>query len=320
MPAKKILLIKAAQAKPFVETAMRLGAPVRSLASQASMPIKPVLAGEGVIGEHSLWRFIELAGKHSGCELFGYLTALDHPVTSTGQLGGMAITLAESLQETLQMFSREVVTESNHCDYRLITRDEETWFSRGMVFEGHGADWLAEQYVLTFITQIIRLCTAGDWLPRKIHIATRNEPVELPPEWNTTQVIWGADRTELLIESELLSLPPKASTRVGLKKTDRNAMLLEDLIDRQIWTGQHGLENAALELGMSPTTLKRRLSAIDTSYSELLLCRRIHHATRLLSKSDMRVGKIAEALGYSSVSCFSRAFLKATGYSPSSQR
>ena len=86
MPAKKILLLKAAQAKPFVETAMRLGAPVKSLARQASMPIRPVLAGEGVIGEHSLWRFIELAGRHCSCEQIGYLTALDHPVTSTGLL------------------------------------------------------------------------------------------------------------------------------------------------------------------------------------------------------------------------------------------
>ena len=76
MPRKQIYLIKAAQAKPFFETASRLGAPVRAMARHAGMPIKAVRSGEGVIGEHSLWRFVELAAQHLGNDHFGYLTAV----------------------------------------------------------------------------------------------------------------------------------------------------------------------------------------------------------------------------------------------------
>jgi len=325
MPQTPVYLIKAAQAKPFVETASRLGAPVRTLAHQADMPIKAASSGEGVIGEYSLWRFNELVARHLDSDQFGYLTAVDHPITRTGELGGMGITLNRSLKGILETFNRDVVTESDNCDYGLTTRNGKPWFTRELVFEGHGASWIAEQYVLMFIIQIIRLCAPGDWLPRKIRVATQNMPVRLPPEWASIDVEWGAPRTELLIDNEVLDLPPRHITMQsvllpGSVHTQKNTMLIEHLVDRQIWTGQTGLEDTAQELGMSTATLKRRLAEINTSYSEILLERRLHHATRLLEKSDLSVGEIAKALGYSAVSSFSRAFHNATGMSPTSRR
>ena len=320
MPRQEVLLVKAAQARPFVETAQRLGAPVKTIAFEAGMPYELVLAGEGAIGEHSLWRFIELVSEYPGCEQIGYLTALDHPVTNSGMLGGMEITQAKSLRETLDLFFKEVVNESDHCDYRLTTRNGESWFSRELVFKGHGAGWFAEQYVLSFIIQIIRLHSVSDWLPRRIRIATLSLPVELPPEWSEIQVEWGSGRTGLLVDKELLGLPPRKKTQSAIKAGEHSSVLIEQFVDSQIWSRQHGLENAANELGVSSATLKRRLSDIGTSYSELLLRRRLHHGNRLLKHTDMSVGKIADALGYSSVQSFSRAFRKATGFPPASQR
>ncbi len=81
-----------------------------------------------------------------------------------------------------------------------------------------------------------------------------------------------------------------------------------------------GLNNAAGELGMSVSTLKRRLAELSTSYSEILAERRLHHGTRLLGMSDRSVNEIAESLGYSAVANFSRAFRKAAGVSPSTWR
>jgi len=78
MTTKIIHLIRAAQAKPFIETAARLGLPVKNLARKADMPYKPVRTGDGVIGERSLWRFVELAINYKDCEHLGYITALDH--------------------------------------------------------------------------------------------------------------------------------------------------------------------------------------------------------------------------------------------------
>ncbi|RLA27818.1 MAG: hypothetical protein DRR11_17655, partial [Gammaproteobacteria bacterium] len=144
MTTKKIHLIRAAQAKPFVKTAARLGLPVKNLARKADMPYKPVRTGDGVIGERSLWRFVELAIDYKDCEHLGYITALDHSVTHTGQLGGMEITLAGSLRDILRIFCREVVNQSDGSNYRLIRRRRQTWFARDLMFIDSPAGWQAE--------------------------------------------------------------------------------------------------------------------------------------------------------------------------------
>lgn len=325
MPRKKIHLIKASQAKPFIQTAARLGVPVKALARQAGVPFKSVQKGEGVIGEYSLWRFVELASKYPGCEHLGYLTALDHPITHTGQLGGMAIEVADSLEHILEIFCCEVVTESDSCDYRLVSQGSEKWFTRGLVIENTADGWQPELYVLAFVIQIVRLCAPGDWLPRKIRIATRQSPESLPAEWGSTDIDWGWPRTELHVEERILKLPPRFADAnrqptTGTTHTKQNRMLIQDLVDRQIWSKQFGLNAAARELGMSGATLKRRLADMNASYSEILRERRLHHGTRLLERPDTSVKKIAEILGYSAVSNFSRAFRKANGTSPSNWR
>lgn len=322
MTQKKIHLIRAAQAKPFVETASRLGAPVRKLAKKAGLPLKSVRADEGVIGEHSLWEFVTLASKHLNCEHFGYFSALDHPVHQTVQLGGMKITCAISLKEILEKFIREVITESDNCDYQLINKSGETWFTRRIAWR-HEAGWIAEQYVLSFIIQIIRLCAPGDWLPQRMRIATRPLPVSLPAEWSAVFIDWGWPRTEILIENELLTLPPRFPNEEEMfasQSDERNTMLIEDLVDRQIWEGNISQQMLADELGMSISTLKRRLSLLNTSFSAILRDRRVHHATHLIEKSALSIGHIANMMGYTSVSNFSRAFQKATGKSPGELR
>ena len=321
MPRKTIHLIQAAQVKPFIETASRLGVPVKDLARETGLPIDAVKRAEGVVGETAAWRFVERASQYPKCEHLGYLTALDHPVTHSAQLGGMAITLANSLREILEIFCREVITESDSCEYRLVEQSRKTWFARELVITDAADGWQPEQYVLTFIIQIARLCAPGDWLPRKIRIATRKSPVALPAEWNSIEVDWGWHRTEILLEKDVLKHGPRLRGEGSLalpKRTEagRDQMVIQDLVDRQIWSHQAVLDFAARELGMSRSTLKRRLDAMNTSYSEILRERRLHHATRLLEWSDMSVREIAESLGYTAVSNFSRAFSKAQGMSP----
>ena len=193
------------------------------------------------------------------------------------------------------------------------------------MFADSAAGWQTEQYMLTVLIQIVRICAPVDWLPRRVRIATSPSAAPLPAEWSWIDVDWGWRRTEMLIEDEVLGLPPRfhidrSRPSLAVARTERRRMVIQDLVDRQIWSHRHGLEDAARELGMSTATLKRRLADMNTSYSEILQERRLHHAVHMLDASQMSVGKIAEVLGYSAVSNFSRAFRKATGLSPGGWR
>lgn len=84
--------------------------------------------------------------------------------------------------------------------------------------------------------------------------------------------------------------------------------------------GYPSLEATAEVLHMTERTLRRRLQDEGTSYSELLDEARRRDAVRLLGKSDLDVGAIAERLGYNDAANFTRAFRKWAGMAPSQFR
>ena len=81
-----------------------------------------------------------------------------------------------------------------------------------------------------------------------------------------------------------------------------------------------GIEAVAERLHMSDRTLKRQLSREGTTFSNIVEEIRYRHATALLSRTDFTLDQIAEQLGYSDLTNFSRAFKRWSGRSPSQWR
>lgn len=71
---------------------------------------------------------------------------------------------------------------------------------------------------------------------------------------------------------------------------------------------------------VSERTLKRRLSAEGTSFRTLSADGRRAVAEALLADETLRIGEIAERLGFSDLSSFSQAFKRWTGLAPSAYR
>ncbi|KZZ39087.1 MULTISPECIES: AraC family transcriptional regulator [unclassified Oleiphilus] len=76
------------------------------------------------------------------------------------------------------------------------------------------------------------------------------------------------------------------------------------------------LDTLASELCMSPRTLRRHLQSHETSYKELLEEERKRVALAHIRKQDISIETLAESLGYSDASSFSRAFKRWYGLSP----
>lgn len=80
------------------------------------------------------------------------------------------------------------------------------------------------------------------------------------------------------------------------------------------------ITDVAAQLGMSERSLRRRLAGKGVNHSELLReCRQLI-AEQRLAEPDTPLKQIAEALGFSSVTCFHRAFKGWTGVTPSEWR
>jgi len=80
------------------------------------------------------------------------------------------------------------------------------------------------------------------------------------------------------------------------------------------------MPQAAARLAVSEATLRRRLHAEGTSFSELLVDVRMSHALTLLQSTDEPVALIASKVGYESASRFAIRFRERFGFAPTAIR
>jgi len=320
---KQIHLIKAAQVLPFIRTLEQKGAPVRQIANLAQFPLDVVYADDGVIGEYSAWRFIELAANREHYDLFGYDTARKFPIHSPEGLGGLRMREAQSLKMLLEYFIEDAQAESTGCAYSLAPDVDGMWFSRQQMFGKNGVSWQTEQYMITIIIQIIRLCAGAKWLPAEVRISSTDIEQPLPDEWEKIKFTWGGKLTEIKIPGHELDIPPPtrlgpddAASRNASNKRTTAALHFAALVKSQILTNTTGLESAANQTGLSPTTLKRKLAAMKTSYSDILDQVRLQIAKSRLENPALPIHVIAAELGYRYPANFTRAFKRLHGLSP----
>ena len=76
------------------------------------------------------------------------------------------------------------------------------------------------------------------------------------------------------------------------------------------------IELVAEAVGTSVRTLQRRLSEINTTFSDVLEKVRLKKAKQLINQSGFSLNDIAFELGYSDQAHFTRAFRRWTGVSP----
>ena len=80
------------------------------------------------------------------------------------------------------------------------------------------------------------------------------------------------------------------------------------------------LTAAAKSLGISRRSLQRKLTARGQTYREVYRAVRCETALAMLARSESTASQVAESLGFSELSSFSRAFKRWTGMSPRAHR
>jgi two-component system response regulator YesN len=98
-------------------------------------------------------------------------------------------------------------------------------------------------------------------------------------------------------------------------------VLARNYIDKHYWNPDLCLEDAAVELQISPGYLSRLMKR-ETGFSfvEYLNRIRVKKATLLMNDPSAKAFEVAERVGYRSQHYFSRAFKKVTGTSPTDHR
>ncbi|MEZ9077741.1 helix-turn-helix domain-containing protein [Vibrio cyclitrophicus] len=141
---------------------------------------------------------------------------------------------------------------------------------------------------------------------KELILSLANAPTQ--NDYALTQL--GLSLLSLMVEQypALLMIIARASS---LTVTQKVIHYIEQNIENNI-----SLDTLASYMGMSPATLKRRLSAEDLSFSNLSKIKRIAHAATQLRTSNKSITQIAYESGFKSAAHFSTAFKTYHGKTP----
>lgn len=142
------------------------------------------------------------------------------------------------------------------------------------------------------------------------------------------KVHWQASNDAVGFPSELLDMPlPSAnpllfgllaSYLLQLKAADGPGLIeqVQAYGAASFRSGNCSIGECAARLGLSPRTLQKRLMALGASFSGLIEEQRVEAAKGILRTTRWTLDEIADHLGYSEKSSFSRAFKKSTRLTP----
>lgn len=162
--------------------------------------------------------------------------------------------------------------------------------------------------------------------PRPAYVATYDQFFRCP-------LIFGAEATRLLAPADVLSRPVPTrnpsqlslaldATRRLLDPADRRPAIVatvESVLRRNL--GENlTMVDVADRLCITERTLHRKLAAAGHKFSEIRDNVRHRRALILLRESDIPIGSVAHAVGYSDAREFRRAFYRWTGHSPTQER
>lgn len=134
------------------------------------------------------------------------------------------------------------------------------------------------------------------------------------------------DTKELIARvTNILELRKKLKAKVYLESQKTNVESTEDIFMRdliQIFSknlenSHFAIEDAVVELGLSKSTIQRRVKSItDKTFNQLLREFRLEQAKQILEQKGGNISEVAYAVGFNSVSYFSFSFKNYFGFPP----
>jgi len=243
---------------------------------------------------------------------------------------GFAVMTASTIGDALRLGERFFATRTSALSYRLVVEG-----SRAIVTISEHEDFGAARDVIILALAIglstLGQALSGQQLEGRIELALPN------PSWRSRMNSPRLDRLafdrpahrllfdEALLETQLQLADPAAQRLAeeqcerelaAITETSRLSSRVRGLV---LSEGVLDVDAVAQRLAMSARTLKRRLSAEGTSYSELLDRERRERAEQLLA-GTRAVKEIASLLGFADAAAFSHAFTRWTGKSPTQWR
>lgn len=311
----------------FVETARTCGLDPLRLALAAGLTPRHLTDPDQQVPAAAFSRLLELAAARGGGEDFGLKVADRWALTTLGAVG-LAVRSQPSARKALEALAHYIWVQNEALSLRLEDAGD-------LVLARLGAEVGPQTrlFLMACLVKILRGVLGADWSPEETHL-TAPAPAD-PRTFRRLlgrELRFGSAFDGVICRAGDLETPPPAADPVlaaqlegelraiGARQGRGPAQRVGELIAALLPGGDCTIERVARELGVDRRTVHRRMAAEGTSFSRLLDETRRTLVAPHLELSGRPLEAVAELLGFSSLSAFSRWHRQAFSETASSRR
>lgn len=305
------------------------------LAGNTALDLRCLDQGTELVPFKTVAAVFERAAVVTGDDLIGFNRGVLRDFRSGGLIAYLGIAsqnvadMLESLAHFSRVFSDVVRIDVSHLhDTQRMKWIYEVPFkvARGQYVEFGAAATVAD----------LRRLTGVDFPLKRVRFHHhRRQNISAFEHYFGCEVEFGAESNEMVFKESTLGLALNtadeqlhsllaqfARDQLETRKRDNGStvFIVENEIARRLSQRKANCDVVSKDLGMSASTLARRLAAEGTSFARVLADFRALSATDYLENTDFSLLHIAFLLGYADVSSFTTAFKRWTGDSPAQYR
>ena len=319
-------LIRLSAINPFLLELRRRGVDAQSMLQDLGLPTAIPASHDLFVASTAVYELVERSAELAGDKFLGFAigSALDladwGPITS-------ATEKASTVGELLTMFAVNAAEHSTATKFYLSTDGERSTFGFERVKNPPFRPGQNDAFYMGFMSQLLKHATRDHWDATSVLFSVA-DPECIPANGDAYRVTKGGrSGVKITFPSQWLFERFKKSLFNASAGKETQSEIPQSLVDSvrialRPHLQDHDLtaDKAAKICGYDRRRLSRELRKRGTTLSKEIAKLRAEKASQDLAGTDHRVADIAQTVGFTDPTVFSRAFKNWTGQSPQEYR
>jgi AraC-like DNA-binding protein len=288
--------------------------------------------GASIVSQAAVGRLLTLCVERTRCPHFGLLVGRRATLLSLGMVGRL-MQHSETVGDALRVLVSNLSLQDPGTAPSLTVSGDTALFRFSVARpEAESTDQISDGGLAVTVNLLRALCGSG-WNPMEV-LVPRTAPADREPyrrhfrapvhfDQEVATLVLPARDLDRAVTGADPMLRAILADQIQQMKSSQGFKFLDDLrrlLRTRLTSNRCSAEDIADLLAMNRRTLSRRLKGSGMSYRAIVSEIRFEIARQLLEDTEVPLGQIAAALGYSEASAFTRAFRRWSGEMPSAWR
>jgi AraC-like DNA-binding protein len=308
----------------YAEAARSVGIDPFRMLRKVGLPTTALEHPDFRIPAERVRQLIDISAQAAGREDFGLMVGREFKLSMKGALG-LLMREQPTVRGAIEILARYLKYQDDSVEIRLEDRGDTLLFEPQLLSAQARSDRQSVEFTLAKYVQLLRALLGPSWRPQKVTF-THGPPADMAPYLDMfDRVEFGGEVNGIVLSAADISVQiPTADpdmAREIARYIERNAAQqsatmtdrVSELIKRLLPAGHCTIDRVAQHLGVDRRTVHRRLTQENKSFTQLVNDARKELVTAQLGQKDQPLGAVANLLGFSSLSTFSRWFRQTYG-------